>query len=225
VVPDDARELESDLIAYRRELRRDRRLKIRNRLLRPFARHGVAMPLIAAALIVALVSGILITILGPRSSPHVTRGRIADSPSAGPVGGPLPTDTVFIGDRGDRPVPLSDLRPGVILIVPAGCRCGATVTELARQALSARLKFTLAADRRDSGESSDQALQELRKIQAQSDKGVVEVADDRSSVMAGTYQASGLTAVLVRPDGIVNEVYRDLRPGAELKPSLSRLLN
>lgn len=224
VVPDDARELDRDLLAYRREQRRSRRLAAWRRAARPFTRHGVAVPVIAAALIVALVSGILITVLGPRSSPRVSHGRIADSPSAGPgaAGGPLPSGTVFIGDE---PVPLADLGPGVIAIVPAACRCDSTVTELARQTLSARLKFTLTADRRESAESAEQALKELRRLQKRADKGVIEVADDRDGVLADGYAASGLTTLLVRPDGIVNEIHRDLRPGTDLRAGLSRLLN
>jgi hypothetical protein len=64
-IPDDARELDRDVLAYHRELRAKRR---RNRLRRlagpfaPFAAHGSVMPLLASILAVCLVAGVMLSV-------------------------------------------------------------------------------------------------------------------------------------------------------------------
>ena len=64
-IPDDARELDRDVLAYHRELRARRR---RNRLRRlagpfaPFAAHGSVMPLLASILAVCLVAGAMLSV-------------------------------------------------------------------------------------------------------------------------------------------------------------------
>ena len=68
VIPDDARELDRDVLAYRREIRALRRRQHRRRLLRPFSGPGVGgpaalVPLIALCLALALVGGALLSVL------------------------------------------------------------------------------------------------------------------------------------------------------------------
>ena len=67
-IPDDARELDRDVLAYHRELRAQRR---RHRLRRlagplkpfaPFAAHGSVMPLLASILAVCLVAGAMLSV-------------------------------------------------------------------------------------------------------------------------------------------------------------------
>lgn len=53
-IPDDARELDRDVIAYRRELRARRRARFA-RVARPLRGHAVLLPLIAALLAIALL--------------------------------------------------------------------------------------------------------------------------------------------------------------------------
>ena len=73
-VPDDARELDRDVLAYHRELRAQRR---RNRLRRlagpfaPFAAHGSVMPLLASILAVCLVAGAMLSVatFSPATTP------------------------------------------------------------------------------------------------------------------------------------------------------------
>jgi hypothetical protein len=73
-IPDDARELDRDVLAYHRELRAKRR---RNRLRRlagpfaPFAAHGSVMPLLASILAVCLVAGAMLSVatFSPATSP------------------------------------------------------------------------------------------------------------------------------------------------------------
>jgi hypothetical protein len=73
-VPDDARDLDRDVLAYHRELRAQRR---RNRLRRlagplgPFATHGTIMPLLASILAVCLVAGAMLSVatFSPATAP------------------------------------------------------------------------------------------------------------------------------------------------------------
>jgi hypothetical protein len=61
-VPDDARELDRDVLAYHRELRAKRRRSRLRRLSTPFARPGAVMPLLASILAVCLVAGAMLSV-------------------------------------------------------------------------------------------------------------------------------------------------------------------
>jgi hypothetical protein len=61
-IPDDARELDRDVQAYHRELRAERRRQRRRRLHLSLARDGIVLPLLACCLILALITGTLLTV-------------------------------------------------------------------------------------------------------------------------------------------------------------------
>jgi hypothetical protein len=64
-VPDDARELQRDVLAYHREVRAQRRRKRLRRLagpFAPFAARGSVMPLLASILAVCLVAGAMLSV-------------------------------------------------------------------------------------------------------------------------------------------------------------------
>ncbi len=61
-IPDDARELERDVLAYHRELRAKRRRRRLRRLASPFAGQGTIMPLLASILAVCLVAGAMLSV-------------------------------------------------------------------------------------------------------------------------------------------------------------------
>jgi len=61
-IPDDARELARDVLAYHRELRARRRRSRLRRLTRPFAGQGALMPLLASILAVCLVAGAMLSV-------------------------------------------------------------------------------------------------------------------------------------------------------------------
>ncbi|MCP9982396.1 hypothetical protein [Actinomadura madurae] len=110
-----------------------RRRERTRRLARPFTRFGVAIPIIAGALLVALLSGVLMTAFGPRPASRPTGAQLAPRPSASPgeVGGLLPDRQVDLVAGDHTPKRLIDLRPGVIAIAPPGYRCENLVAELA----------------------------------------------------------------------------------------------
>lgn len=221
VVPDDARELDRDVIAYRREQRQQRRHERWQRLGRPFTRYGIAAPFIASAVLIALISGVLMTVISPRPNPRTTQ-----VPPTGPqrlrpgdVGGGLPTGNVIF--RHKR-VPVSDLVnvAGVVLVVPRDCRCDAAAQSVIRQAGAQRLQVWLIADdRTDKGDDD----KDVSALTAGTAPGAALLADDPDRVLSGTYRTTGLTAVLVRTDRIVRKVLRGLRPGRDVTADLRAL--
>ncbi|WP_019632799.1 hypothetical protein [Actinomadura atramentaria] len=224
VVPDDARDLAADLLAYRREERRRRRRERAARLLRPVGRFGVAVPIVTLALLVAIVSGGLMTALGPRPVPRPTASLLARAPAAaaGEVGGPLPDGTVRLVTGPATPVPLASLRPGVIAVAPSDCRCADLVALLSGKAREYDLRFLLVADTRGRAASDDAVRKELRALAATAHDGAPELVADPGGVLAGAYApaagtaGAGLTTVLVQPDGIVT----DVRTAAQAAPDL-----
>ncbi|MEU6036334.1 hypothetical protein ABZ801_13075 [Actinomadura sp. NPDC047616] len=247
VVPDDARELDRDVIAYRREERQRRRRERIRRLTRPFTRYGIAIPIIAGALLVALASGVLMTAFGPRPTPRPSTPMLAPHPTAAPgrIGGYLPDAQVALIGRERARIPLRDLRPGVIVIVPPECRCEALVAELAARTQEFELRFWITADRRADKAKPDEAVRRLRQLAGAAHHGTAVLVDDTGNVLAGTYAppvasasptatASGAarpsgapatapTAVLVAPDGVVTEVLHAPQPGPDLTNKIKAL--
>jgi hypothetical protein len=103
-IPDDARELDRDVLAYHRELRARRR---RNRLRRlagpfaPFAARGSVMPLLASILAVCLVAGAMLSVatFSPANPP-------ADRT-------PSPTSSIAGVTLGPKSTPAAPVRPFV----------------------------------------------------------------------------------------------------------------
>ena len=87
-IPDDARELERDVLAYHRELRAKRRRRQLRKLTRPFAGQGTVMPLLASILAVCLVAGAMLSVatFGPATAPatHSHPSATAASGSSAP---------------------------------------------------------------------------------------------------------------------------------------------
>jgi hypothetical protein len=89
-IPDDARELDRDVLAYHRELRALRRRHRLRRLTSPFAGRGTVMPLLASILAVCLVAGAMLSVatFSPATTapadhttrPSTTAGAVSPSP-------------------------------------------------------------------------------------------------------------------------------------------------
>ncbi|GLZ16096.1 hypothetical protein Acsp04_63310 [Actinomadura sp. NBRC 104425] len=247
VVPDDARELDRDVIAYHREERQRRRRERIRRLTRPFTRYGLVVPIIAGALLVALASGVLMTVFGPRPAPRPSTPMLAPHPTAavGRIGGYLPDAKVALIGRERVQIPLRDLRPGVILIAPPECRCEALVAELAARTQEFELRFWLTVDRRADKSRPEEAVRRLRQLAGAAHHGTAVLLEDTGNVLAGTYAppvasasptatASGAapasaapsavpTAVFVAPDGVVSAVLYSPQPGADLTEKIKAL--
>jgi hypothetical protein len=85
-IPDDARELDRDVLAYHRELRARRRRHRLRRFTSPFAGQGTILPLLASILAVCLVAGAMLSVatLSPASAPPAHPRPTAAASSAAP---------------------------------------------------------------------------------------------------------------------------------------------
>jgi hypothetical protein len=229
-IPDDARELDRDVQAYHRELRAHRRRMRIGRLHGPLTRDGLVLPLLAGFLAMVLISGVLLTVFTagqsgtPRQlpSPRVTNASIGPAPGTGGgtaagqrTGKPasrLPDAAVVVNGG---PLQLSSLASTVLALVPAGCQCSAALRQLRRQATAAGVNLYMVGTGRD--------LAQVRRLAARGGGPAAKVADDPHQVLAAAYHPHGLTAVLVRADGSVGPVARDLAHASRLAGQIRAL--
>ena len=70
-IPDDARELDRDVLAYHREQRAQRRRSRLRRLAGPLGGHGTVLPVLASILAVCLVAGAMLSVatFSPTTAP------------------------------------------------------------------------------------------------------------------------------------------------------------
>jgi hypothetical protein len=215
-IPDDARELERDIQAYRRELRMQRRHRLARRLGGPLTRDGMVLPLLASCLALTLLAGTLLTMFTARravpstlqttSAPQQTRSPV------GQVGGLLPAASVTVG--GDQIRALRGLRPSVLALVPAGCRCAVAAHRLSAQASAAGVTLYFVA--------TGPAVAQARRLAKRAGLSTGNVATDTLDAM-GAYHPVGLTAVLVYRDGLVRSISMHLGPRVQLKDSMKAL--
>jgi len=113
-IPDDARELDRDVLAYHRELRARRRRRRLRRFTSPFAGQGTVLPLLASILAVCLVAGAMLSVAtfspapGPAAHhPHPTAVAsdprpvpLRSSPSLRPSSSRSPTSSGSSGSSG-----------------------------------------------------------------------------------------------------------------------------
>jgi hypothetical protein len=147
-IPDDARELDRDVQAYHRELRAERREQRGHRLRGSLARDGIVLPLLACCLILALITGTLLTVftatsdqnLGglpgtgrqtprpPAASRAASGGALPAPPQPGVASGLLPPATLVVD--GQAPSSVHELSQAALVLIPSRCNCAATVSWL-----------------------------------------------------------------------------------------------
>ncbi|HEX4094065.1 MAG TPA: hypothetical protein VHZ33_35565 [Trebonia sp.] len=206
VIPDDARELDRDVLAYRREMRALRRRQRRGRLLRPFLGPRVGgpaaiVPLIALCLALALVGGALLSVLtiSPAEQDN------AFTPSA-PRASAAPTalTTLPPGDvRLDGETkPVRSLVSSAIALVPRDCGCGPSLSRLVDQARAggAQVVYFIGLN----ASSAELSVEVDHFGNGHAIPGL-----DSEGVLAGAYHPSGLTVLLVYSDATA-EVRKNL---------------
>ena len=220
VIPDDARELDRDVQAYLRELRALRRRDRVSRLRGPLARDGMVLPLLAGCLILALVTSTLLIMFaadqtGMPELPGHTGSRSAaprhptSQPAAGKLGGPLPSGQIVVAGKS---LPLHEVTASmaaVLALVPADCGCVATLRQLGARAGQAHVAVYLVG--------TTDVMQQVFQLATQAGQSSARVAEDAGDVLGTTYRHSGVTAILVRSDGIVVSVVSSLAQPAKLK--------
>ena len=215
-IPDDARELDRDVQAYFREQRAERRRQRRRRLHGGLTRDGVILPLLACCLILALITGTLLTVftatsdqnlgtLPPgganpnKSSPPPTTSPSASSSASAPAGaaGPsLPRTKAQLSNAylmlNDRPVPLPTLFGIMLVLIPRHCHCTTALSRLAAIGVSTHEGAILVG--------TQATINEARRYQAGLQPRVaknVGVALDAQGTLQKAVPAKGLTAVVI----------------------------
>lgn len=210
VIPDDIHELEADIRAYRREQRAAARRAVIHRVLFR-TRFGVTLPVVLGALVLAAIySVVMLVVASPRA--EAPRGIALARPTvaAGRVGGLLPAVTLLDVDGTARSV--RTLRPAVLLLAPAHCRCAGMAKASASAAEHSRLSLTIVGTnlpRRPAGVSS--SLAALR-------------SEPTGKLLAAYGAAHGPVTVLVRADGVVTQVLPRLPASGTLDDDVRALL-
>jgi hypothetical protein len=212
-IPDDARELDRDVQAYRREQRAERRRRRSRRLHLTLGREGMVMPLLICCLVFALISGTLLTLFTATSIDQTgLPGDKAGPGSAGeqtttPTPAPAQLDAATVG-VGGQPEALRLLGPAILLVIPANCGCYPVVTDVARLASARHEYIYLVAT--DSGYASAQ------RLVSRLGHGLQPVTDETGALASQSeYLHTGLTAIAVTFSGMVS--YEDhLQAGPDL---------
>jgi hypothetical protein len=216
VIPDDARDLDRDVLAYRREMRAKRRRQRLLRLIRPFNRpefggHAAIVPLIAACLALSLVGGALLSVatISPAQAPT----RSSSPPAVQPSGGreSLPEGTVQLDGHMVR---VRTLVSSAIALVPAQCGCGQALSRLARQASAANVDLYFVA----TGAETSQ----IASLTTRYGDGRARAAIDTDGVLTTAYRPDGLTVLLVFSDATA-EIHRNLPGNFQFETMLTTL--
>jgi hypothetical protein len=214
-IPDDARELDRDVQAYYREQRAERRHERSLRLRGSLARDGIVLPLLACCLIFALISGTLLTVFtatsgtdqglpGAPAAGRPTTGAGESGKPTAPARASRPALEVHAAPRlpdasiavaGGGSLALRHLRPAVLLLVPADCFCLGVLRQLVGLSVGDRVTAYVLG--------SGAGLAQAEKLARQVGYGLV-AANDRHGAVRGQYPHTGLTAILVAPDGSVS---------------------
>jgi hypothetical protein len=212
VIPDDARELARDVLAYHRELRARRRHARMRWLIGPFGRvrHAAIFPLVASCVALALLAGTMLSVvtISPASAP-TTQPTVA-APTTLPLGnvelanGPVIATTA--------------LEASVLALIPLNCDCGPTLQSLAKQAKTAGVGVYFVYD----AESSSFDPAQATALTHAYGYGVAQAMLDSGGTLFWAYEPRGLTALLVNGGGTVH-VVRTFLPGFDLTPALRRL--
>ncbi|MGH8869542.1 MAG: hypothetical protein ACRDYU_16305 [Actinomycetes bacterium] len=215
-VPDDARELDADVLAYYRE--QHERFPGHDQVGAPervgWWRFARILPFVLAALMVAVVTAGTLTLLGPRPSVRPPASELADRPTAAPgdVGGLLPDATVMSQGR-ERPV--RDLRPAVLAVVGPECGCAEALRSVHLQASEFELRMYLVAPPEDASA--------VRRLASHAGLGTVSTVVDTHRQVVPAYTDGAPTYVLVHADGVVREILTDVSPADRLELHLAPL--
>jgi hypothetical protein len=214
VIPDDARELARDVLAYRREVRARRRRERMLRLFGPFGRAGIVrnggiFTLIATCVALSLLAGTMLSVvtISPASAP-TTRPSTA-APTT------LPPGTVKLDDG--QLVQTSALDGSVLVLIQYPC-CGGPLKDLAAQAKASGVGVYFVYN----AENTNFGLVAASAATSQYGDGVARTVFDLGGVFFYAYAPYPLAALLVDRHGAVH-VVREFPAGFDLTPTMRSL--
>jgi hypothetical protein len=234
-IPDDARELDRDVQAYYRELRAERRQQRGLRLRGSLAKDGIILPLLACCLILALITGTLLTVFTATSqnlTPLSGGGKQTApprGPSRPPSGGttsPVPKSaakpqpTLAVPDTvpgtlppgatievGGPAVPVQRLSRAALILIPSHCDCTSTVASLIYFVTGAQARAYLVY----TADTKSDVVQTYESLSS-ADQGEVVLAYEPDSdnalreSMTGDPPDNVLAAILIGPSKDVHDV-------------------
>jgi hypothetical protein len=228
-IPDDARELDREVLAYQREQRARRRRARWARLLGPLHQHGAILPLVASCVALSMLAGTLLSVfsISPAAAPVLSHSAnpgasSAANPGASSPASPsrpateasrLPLGTV---DVAGKATPVRGLVRAVLVLVPRNCRCQQAAQQVTTQAARAgvrRVYFVGTAD----------LMTDVTQLTRTAGLGTAVAVKDATDVLGAAYHPAGLTIVLVQADATTS-VQRHLVAGRfQLEDQLRQL--
>jgi hypothetical protein len=199
--PDDLSELARDVAAYHRELRRARR----NRRIQRLLRHRGTVPLLVmgGATMLAGLIAVMLTLAAPGTVERAPTALPLAHPTAadGSVHGLLPAVSLT-GPNGTIGARAAELRPAVFALVPTNCGCGNLLDSLAGQAYSEVLPLAIVVPA-----ASDPTT---AHVVASLSRGSPGLYYDPAGALAAAVNAEGVTLVVVNRDGTIYDIERSV---------------
>ena len=221
VIPDDARDLDRDVLAYHREQRALRRRQRLVRLLGPLrgresGGQAAILPLAATCVALSMLAAAMLSVvaLNPASAPTLPTPPSSVGPPVPPRSvalTSLPAGTVQLDRRAE---PVRSLRSSALALVPARCDCGPDLSRLAGQAAAAHVSLYFVG--------AGAAIPQLAGLIARYGGGTAKAAYDTGGVLAAAYHPDGLTVLLVYSDATA-DVRRNLPSDFQFTPVLRQL--
>lgn len=202
VIPDDIRELDADVAAYRRELRHARRRRLLTR-----RRTGPLLGLVIATMLAGLIA-LMLTVMAPQAVDEPIAAAPLAHPTAadGTLHGLLP-DAELVGPGGQVDSRSATLRPAVFALVPAGCDCRALLDGLAGQAFSERLPLAVVV----AAVSDSKTAAVVHSLDRGTSALYLDPAGSLASTVVGTaLPQDSATIVVVDRDGTIFDIERGI---------------
>ena len=224
-VPDDPRELAAEAETVRAELWAEANagqqpgFVARRRL-----RSGLSGPLVGLVLMLIAAVGSLTIVALPYAPSRPVRAPLTTTTVAdGQRDGLLPD--IRLPDDNGRAVTLRDIRPAVLLLMPAGCQCDGVAASLVGVSADAQIPVGLVgaaqAPARPSASSRDRVI--VLTDPAGGLSGAITAGRTAAARMGPIAAPTGPTAVLVRSDGLIAAIVPDLRDAAQIRADLAAL--
>jgi hypothetical protein len=211
VVPDDARELDRDVLAYHREQRARRRRQRMSRVFGPLTRneyggHAAILPLIVTVVALSMLAGAMLSVItiSPASAPTVPKTPAASSAAIAPPI-PLPAGTVQLDGK---TVPVRSLVDSALILVPANCQCGPTLQRVLDLLAPKQLPLYFVA--------SGAAMRQLTELTKRYGDGRAKALYDPDDVLGAALHPVGVTYALVGLEDTA-AVQRNLSANFQLK--------
>lgn len=228
VIPDDASDLELDRLALVRERSRARRRARLERLIltRRWHSHGISGPIVAICLSVVFIFAVLLALMVPSggNGAHPALPLAESTTAPGAIHSLLPAETLKAAGRNATDLSSREMRPGVVLILPAAC----TSSTAARAACSGAIA-NAAGSARDFhfpawliGRQGNSSLAALAEAPSES-TFAIPLFDTTGQLIKAFPATTTPTAVFIDAHGQVTEVVPDITAESPLTTVFDRL--